>query len=80
MLRSGSLRELSFKVLQFLSLLLDNLDLSVENEFLAFDFEGLLVEVVDLFVEVSLHLGILAFEQTDMLVRCLVVVVQTANA
>ena len=80
LLASCSLRELSFKVFELLSLLLDNFDLSIEDKLLAFDFERLLVQIVDLFVEVSLHLRILAFKQADMLVRCLVVIVQTANA
>ncbi len=53
------LSEGTFFILQSLSLLLDDLDLSIEYELLSFDFQGLLAQVLDLTVEVALHLCIL---------------------
>ena len=52
----------------------------VENELLTFDLKTLLGQVLETAVEIALHLGVLGFEQADVLVGSLVVIVETPNA
>ena len=61
-------------------MLFQNLDLSLKHELLALDLEGLLLEVLDLPGEVTVHLSVLGLQQTDVLMGRLVIVVQAANA
>lgn len=65
---------------QLLVLIFHNGNLSSQDELLALDFERLLLEFLLSAVELSPHQRILSLEQLDVLVRGLVVVVQTANA
>jgi len=47
---------------------------------LTFDLKRLLVQIVALFIEITLHLSILSFEQANMLMTGLIVIVETADA
>ena len=80
MLSARLLREVGLVVLQLLGLLFDDLDLSVENELLTLDLKTLLVQVLQVPIKVALHLSVLCLQQTDMLMRCFIVIVETANA
>ena len=61
-------------------MLLQDLNLRVENKLLSDDLSHLPVQVLDVVVVVTAHLGVLVFQQLDVLVGSLVVVVQAANA
>ena len=62
------LHELSLLALQLLDLLLHDRDLGVENELLPFILEGLLSQVLEIFVVIATHLPVLCLEQANVLV------------
>ena len=66
--------------LQLLRLLLDDLELGIEHEFLTFHLKALLGQVLEISIEITSHLRILILEEADMLMRGLVVVVHAADA
>lgn len=80
LLAAGRVGEFALAALQLGHLLLEDLDLSVEHELLPLDLERLLGQVLDSAVEVAPHLPVLVLQQTDVLVRRLVVVVKTADS
>ena len=77
---TGLLRELLLVRLQLLSLLLDDLELGIEDEFLAFDLKALLGQLLKIPIKVAPHLRILVLQQADMLVRGLVIIVEATDA
>ena len=70
-----TLTELILLALETLSLLLDDLDLGIKDELLSLDLQRLLAQVLQISVEVTLHLRILRLKQADVLVTSLVIVV-----
>ena len=75
-----TITELTLLILESLRLLLDDLDLSIEDELLPLDLQRLLAQILQISVEVALHLRILRLEQADVLVTGLIIVVQATNA
>ena len=71
-------RKVFFSALQFICLFLDDFNLSIQHELLAFDLESLLCQVLQLSVKVTTHLRVLCLQQVDVLVTGLLIIVQTA--
>ena len=72
--------KIGFFILELVSLLLDDFYLSIEDEFLSLDFESLLLQVNESLVKITAHLAVLVLQETNVLVRGLLVVVEAANA
>ena len=80
LLFAHSLREIVLTTLQLLRLLLYDLELGIEHKLLPFDLKALFCHLLKISIEVAPHLRILVFQEADVLVRGLIVIVEAANA
>lgn len=67
LLFSHFVHEVAFLLFQFLALIVNDFHLRIKDEFLSFNFERILSQVLNGAIEVSLHLGVFGLEQADML-------------
>lgn len=74
------LHKIGFALLEFLALLIDDLHLSIEYEFLPLDLQSMLGKILETAIEVALHLRVLGLQETDMLMTCLVIVIEGPDA